>query len=206
MQQRNRAVDAAAHGHSRAARGRRCDEDLAESGRERLDREGLAADRRRLEQRQARDGALEAFDVSVEDALIVDDETRRGPLVPTSRVAEDLHRCHELRLDDGRPRSGPLERCSTLPMMPRPLRTWLRQVGAVRGVGNAYPRRRLPSRVCWFTFEPRPRTGSSARILVVARSPPLSTYAGPLSCRPRSRTATRSRPSPRGRACARAPA
>jgi len=39
------------------------------------------------------------------------------------------------------------------------------QVGAVRGVGNAYPRRRLPSLVCWFTLEPVPRTGSSDRIL-----------------------------------------
>src|SRR5918994_4895361 len=39
------------------------------------------------------------------------------------------------------------------------------QVGAVRSVGNAYLRRRLPSRVCWFTFRPEPRTGSSRRIL-----------------------------------------
>ena len=39
------------------------------------------------------------------------------------------------------------------------------QVGTVRGVGNAYPRRRLPSLVCWFTLEPVPRTGSSALIL-----------------------------------------
>jgi hypothetical protein len=28
--------------------------------------------------------------------------------------------------------------CSTLPMNPRPLRTWLSQVGAVRGVGALY--------------------------------------------------------------------
>ena len=35
----------------------------------------------------------------------------------------------------------------------------------MRSVGNAYLRRRLPSRVCWFTLEPRPRTGQSALIL-----------------------------------------
>ena len=70
---------------------------------------------------------------------------------------------------------GSSKRCSTLPMMPRPLRTWLRQVGAVRGVGNAYPRRRLPSRVCWFTLGPEPRTGSSTRMLSagVRCEPPL---------------------------------
>jgi len=60
-------------------------------------------------------------------------------------------------------------------MKPRPLRTWPCQVGAVRSVGNAYLRRRLPSRVCWFTLEPRPRTGQSALILPVGfdREAPL---------------------------------
>src|SRR5262249_40080267 len=60
----------------------------------------------------------------------------------------------------------------------RPLRTWHCQVGAMRGVGNAYPRHRLPSRVCWFTFEPEAthrveRANPSSLAARVGREPPL---------------------------------
>jgi hypothetical protein len=41
------------------------------------------------------------------------------------------------------------------------------QVGAVRGVGNAYPRHRLPSRECWFTLKPGHAQGRAESMLAV---------------------------------------
>jgi len=57
----------------------------------------------------------------------------------------------------------------------RPVRTWTCQVGVVRGVTDASSRRRLPSRVCWFTYGPKPRTGSSTLTLaaLLRREAPL---------------------------------
>ena len=60
-QQRDRAVDAAAHRHGDAAGSRLGAKDLRERVCERVHRELVAADRRRLEQRQARERPLEPF-------------------------------------------------------------------------------------------------------------------------------------------------
>ena len=147
--------------------------------RERLDGERLAADGGSLEQRQAVERPLETGRVRARDPVSVDAQSDGGPFAAARGIPDDLCR----HASQGRC----FGKCPTLPVMPRPPRTWLRQVGAVRGVGNAYPRRRLPSRVCWFTFGPRPRTGSSAAILprrLASRSSPW-------------RSATRSPRSPR---------
>ena len=69
--QRNGAVDAAAHGHGDASGCRRRPEDRPERVRESVDRERLAADRRRLEQRQSRDVALEPRRVRLDDPIAV---------------------------------------------------------------------------------------------------------------------------------------
>ena len=58
------------------------------------------------------------------------------------------------------------------------------QVGAVRSVGNAYLRLRLPSRVCWFTFRPGPRTGSSGVILQRGPSAAAPLATTPVAKRP----------------------
>lgn len=71
------------------------------------------------------------------------------------------------------------ETCSTLPMKLRPLRTWSYQVGAVRSTGTAGLRRRLPSRVCWFTLG----AGATHRVEQTHSSRPSTPRAADLETR-----------------------
>ena len=122
-EERHCAVDASAHRDGDAAGRGLGREDLSERCRERLDRERVAAGRRRLEQRQACERSLEAVTVRVDDAVAVDAQPHRAPLAGARRVPE-TSTGHELRLDDAAIAPSSAERsadkCSTLPMMPRP--------------------------------------------------------------------------------------
>ena len=140
-------------------------EDRAERGRERLDGERLPAYCSRLEQREPVERALEAWCVRSDDRVAVDRQPSGRPRVAARRISEDLA-CHRVRLATGRE----TRTCSTLPITPA-VANLASQVGAVRSVGNAYLRLRLPLRVCWFTFRPGPRTGSSAATLAQDRQP-----------------------------------
>ena len=102
-QQRDRAVDAAAH-RDRDASGRRLGaEDRPERVRERVDRERLAADRRRLEQRQARDIALEPGRVGLDDPVAVHYQPHGRPVAVAARVSEESPACRP-RYRGARPR------------------------------------------------------------------------------------------------------
>ena len=86
-QERDRAVDAAAHRDGDPSRRGLRDEDLAERGRERLDGERLAADRRRFEQRQT--GERRASSPSARPRRRCARRPRRGgrrPLAAARRV------------------------------------------------------------------------------------------------------------------------
>ena len=67
---------------------RRGAEDRAERVRERVDRKRLAADRGRLEQRQAGERALEPGRVGLDDPVAVDEQPNGGPLAVAGRVSE----------------------------------------------------------------------------------------------------------------------
>ncbi len=89
-QQRDGAVDASAHRDGGAGRRRHRAENRPERVRERVDRQCLAADRRRLEQRQSREVALEPRRVGLDDRVAVDAEPHRGPLTAATGVSEAL--------------------------------------------------------------------------------------------------------------------
>src|SRR5437764_1400340 len=82
------------------------------AGRERVARERLAADRRRLEQREPLERALEPGRIRLNDPAAVDEQPNRGPLAAARRVSERLdHRLTVAR----RGAEAPLRK-STLPM------------------------------------------------------------------------------------------
>ena len=89
-QQRDGAVDAAAHRDGDASGRRLGAEDRPERVCERVDGERLAADRRRLEQRQSREVAVEPRRVRLDDPVAVDAQADGGPLAAAARVSEDL--------------------------------------------------------------------------------------------------------------------
>ena len=113
-EQRHRAVDAAAHRHRRPSGARLGAEDRSERRRERVDRERLAADGGRLEQRQSGQRALEPVGVRVDDRLAVDDEADRRPLAVPRRVSEASRSSLHGNEDGARP-CGPAPD-STLPI------------------------------------------------------------------------------------------
>ena len=84
-QQRDGAVDAAAHRDRDALRMRVGAEDLRECVRERVDRERLAADGRSLEQRQSLEPALEPGSVRRDDAIAVDREPHEREIFRRAR-------------------------------------------------------------------------------------------------------------------------
>ena len=94
----DRAVHAAAHRHCDTSRRGRCAEDGAERVRKRVHREGLAADGRRLEQRQAGDVALETGRVRLDDSVAVHVQPDCGPLAVAAGVSEDL--VHAVTVDE----------------------------------------------------------------------------------------------------------
>ena len=92
-QERDRAVDAAAHRHRDPAGGGRCAEDRPERVRQRVDRERLAADRGGLEQRQARAGrASRPVGVGIDDPVAVDAQADECPGPVARRVTAYLVR------------------------------------------------------------------------------------------------------------------
>ena len=99
-QERDGAVDAAAHRHRGAPRLVLGDEHLPDRGRERLERERDTSNRSGLEQGQPRERAVDTVGVRVDDAVSVHDEPHGGPLAAARGIADDLHRAHRIRLDD----------------------------------------------------------------------------------------------------------
>jgi hypothetical protein len=94
-QERDRAVHAAAHRHRDPARTRPRAEGRPERVRKRIHDQGLAPDCRRLEEGQAREVALEARRVRLDDPLTVDHQADRRPFAGAARVSEGLvHRRH----------------------------------------------------------------------------------------------------------------
>ena len=132
-QQRDGAVDAAAHRHGRAPRARRRPEDRPDRVRERVDCERLAAHRGGLEQGQACKPSVELGRVGFDDVVAVDQQPYSRPLAAARRVAEDLE--HAGTVDEDR---GPNDEAaprgaastSTLPMIPSYVNL-ANQVGAV---------------------------------------------------------------------------
>ena len=96
-QERDCAVDAAAHRDCDPPGVGLRDEDLPERGRERLDGERIAPDGRGLEQAQAGQGPVEPVGVRAHDALAVDCEPHGRPVAVLRRVSEDVM-SHPLRL------------------------------------------------------------------------------------------------------------
>ena len=116
-------------------------EDRAERVRERVDRERLAADRGRLEQRQAGERPLEPGRVRLDDPVAVDEQANRSPLAVARRVSEGLDHRRTVAAKRGARRPP---RKSTLPMCPSYVNL-ANQVGAMPFLGEK-PRsgRRLP--------------------------------------------------------------
>ena len=90
LQQRDRAVDAAAHRDRHAAAVARRVERRRERIGERVCGQQLAADRGRLEQGQAAQVAVEARRVGIDDQPVLDLEAHGRPIFATSRIADEL--------------------------------------------------------------------------------------------------------------------
>ena len=106
-QERDRAVDAAAHRDGDAFGMRLGAEDLRERVRERVDGERLAADRRGLEQRQPRERRARARRVGVDDAVAVDRRAGRARTRPARGVSDDLDHAGQRSATVKGPLSGP---------------------------------------------------------------------------------------------------
>ena len=92
-EERNRRVDAAAHrNRDPAGVGARAD-DRAEGVRERVHGQRLAADRGRLEQRQAAQVVRQAVRVGVDDPVAVDPEPDEREVRAARRVSDQLAHC-----------------------------------------------------------------------------------------------------------------
>ena len=89
-EERDRAVDPAAHRDRRSARvGPRADR-RPDRVRERIDRERLAADRRRLQERQPGQVPFEPGRVRRDDALPAHLQAHRRPVVAARGISEEL--------------------------------------------------------------------------------------------------------------------
>ena len=95
-QQRNRAVDAAAHRHCHPRLGRSSAEGRPDRRRQRLDGELVPVDRGSLEQRQAGEVLGEPVRVGLGDLLTAHAEAHGGPVAVPGGVPEELG--HALRL------------------------------------------------------------------------------------------------------------
>ena len=97
-EQRDGAVDAAAHRHGDASgRGRRV-KDLGERVRDGVRSKRLAWDGGGLEQAEPGERPRHAGRVRLDDAVAVDDEPRECPLAAARGVADDFERGHRIRL------------------------------------------------------------------------------------------------------------
>ena len=163
-EQRHRAVDAAAHRDRDPLRVASRPEDRPDRGGERVHGELVAADGGRLEQGQPLERPVEPLGVRRDDPVAVDGEPDEAPLAVPGRISDDFdHRATVAEERDGPASRRPTrEKCPTLPVMPRAMRTWTSQVGAE-------PNRLLRagadpsslSRVVGSRLYARPRTGSS---------------------------------------------
>jgi hypothetical protein len=108
----HRAVHAAAHRDGDAARRRRRAEHGPDCVRERVGRERLAADARRLEQRQPGEVAVEARRVRLDDPVAGDAEPHRSPLAAATGVSKDL--VHAETVDEPSLSACPSDRHATL--------------------------------------------------------------------------------------------
>ena len=128
-EERDGAIDPAAHRDGGPAR-RRCGaEDRPERGRERVGGERLARHGRRLEQRKPFERPLEAGRIRLDDAITLHREPHERPLAVAGRVSGDLD--HPPRLA---PKKKP-HRCRC----PRAVRTWTCQVGALPASAGLAP-------------------------------------------------------------------
>ena len=172
--ERDGTVDPAAHRDGNAP-GTRCRrERRAKCGRECLDRERIAVDCGRLDERQSFERTIEPGRIRSDDRVVVDLQPDGGPCIATRRVSEGFVG-HRTRLATDS-RSDPVAKRPASGISARPesrrepvsglaqgnkvlhpadestaVANLASQVGAVRSVGNAYLRLRLPLRVCWFT-------------------------------------------------------
>jgi hypothetical protein len=129
LQQRDGAVDSAAHGHRDAVGIQLGGEDGAERVRERVGGERLAGDGRRLEQRQSAEVPLEAGRVGVDDAVAAQPQPDERELAVPRGVPDDLD--HPVRLA-AKELPGP-RRAS------RPVRTWQTRWVPCRRSGSPRP-------------------------------------------------------------------
>ena len=95
-QQRDGAVDTAAHRHRYAIGIGLRPKELAERIGKRIGRERLPGHRRRLQQRQACEWALQPFRVGVNDPFSLDGEPNKRDVAVTRRIPDDLN--HRTRL------------------------------------------------------------------------------------------------------------
>ena len=89
-QERNGAVDAAAHRHRDARRRRRGAKAGSERVRKRVDSERLAADGSRLDQRQSNDGPLKPWGIGSDDPIALNREPDERELVAACGISADL--------------------------------------------------------------------------------------------------------------------
>jgi hypothetical protein len=89
-QERNGAVDAAAHGHGDPGRTYGRLQDRTQRVRERVHGERLARDRRRLEQGQTAQRAVEPVRVGVDNAVPLNRQPDDRPGTGARRVSDDL--------------------------------------------------------------------------------------------------------------------
>src|SRR4029077_19765284 len=132
-QQRNRAIDAAAHRHGHTARPRLGAEALRERVGKRVPRELVTADGRGLEQAQPVERALETFGLRADDLLSLDGQTHKRPTPVACRISDDLDHQAQASGETGGAKSPRL--VSSLPMRRGPGRTSTSQVGAASSVG-----------------------------------------------------------------------
>ena len=99
------AVDTAAHRYRDAVGIRFRSKDLADRVRERVGRERLAADRRRLEQSQPAQVAVEPFCVGVDDPVSLHGEPNKRDVPIARRIPDDLN--HRSRLPPAPPGESP---------------------------------------------------------------------------------------------------
>ena len=107
-QQRDGAVDTAAHRHRYAIGIGRRPKELAERIGKRIGRERLAGHRRRLQQRQACEWALQPFRVGVNDPVSIDGEPNKRDVAVPRRIPDDLN--HSDQATSGAARRIPISR------------------------------------------------------------------------------------------------
>jgi len=89
-EQRDGAVDAAAHRHRHTRRVRASPHRRSERVRERVDRKRLSSHRRRLEQREAAEVLGDAWRIGVNDLVAVDPKANQRPLRTAGGVSDQL--------------------------------------------------------------------------------------------------------------------